>query len=211
MTWGDLIKYGFPIGERPGDIPFTHSTTVSIEDPMTRRRLDQYLAFFTDFDSPVLDIGPPNPMRFEIERTMQQRGTKVEIDNTVETDLNETVQAPHGSYGTILCFEVIEHIMNPLNFMRQLRALMVPGGVVYISTPRLPLMSILSSTYHFTEYKPAQLTQLFRWAGFLVERECVFSVFPWWYIILGFRPAWRVLFQRYVVFRLRNPTVPPLR
>jgi len=208
MIWRDLIRNGFPIGERPGNIPFTHSTTVSLDDPMTRRRLAQYLGFFQEFDSPVLDIGSPNPMRMEIERTMRERGTSIEIENTVDTDFNESVQAPRNNYRTILCFEVIEHVMNPLNFMRQIRDLMVPGGVMYLSTPKLALMSILSSAFHFTEYKPAQLTQLFQWAGFRVEEEVVFSVFPWWYVFKGLRPAWRVCFQRYMVFRLRNTAGP---
>jgi SAM-dependent methyltransferase len=201
-----LIENGFPIGESPGKIPFTHSTSVGLEDHMTVKRLHEYLTFFDEYKTPVLDIGGLNNMGKAVESDIQNRGHKdVKMENTLESDFNEMVRAPRQNYGTVFCFEVLEHVMNPLLFMRELHKLLDHSGVLYISTPKAALMSIYASSYHFTEYKEPKLETLFTWAGFVVEKKKVFSVYPWWHALLGFRPLWRLMFQRYIVYKLRKP------
>lgn len=201
-----IIENGFPIGETPGKIPFTHSTSVGLEDYMTVKRLNEYLDFFDEYKSPVLDIGAPNNMGKAIESDFQNRGYgDVKMDNTLESDFNEIVRAPREKYGTIFCFEVLEHVMNPLSFMRELHNLLDHAGVLYISTPRAAFISIYASNYHFAEYKEPKLETLFAWAGFVLEKKKIFSVYPWWHAVMGIRPLWRLIFQRYIVYKLRKP------
>ena len=198
-----LVEEGFPIGEKPGKVPFSHTTTVTIADPRTKKRFEECFSFFDDFEAPVLDIGGVNVMGEAIKERFSELGrAHITIDNTLECDFNEELIAPGGNYRTILCFEVIEHVMNPLLFMRNIHRLLGQGGVVYLSTPKAPLMSILSSNYHLTEYKQTRLEQLFRWAGFEIEKTKMYNVHPWLSAFEGIRPLWKLVFQRYVIFKL---------
>ncbi len=207
MYLKSLLENGFPIGEKPGRIPFTHTLgTDSFRDPMTSKRLAETLRIIEEFDPPILDISGPNIFSQEIGKVLSEKtGRELKVENTLECDFNDGILAPGSRYRTIMCFEVIEHVMNPLNVMRDIFRLLEPGGVVYISTPRMPLISIYSSTFHFTEYKESKIEILFRWAGFEVEKKKKFNVFPWWIPFTGFRPLWRFTFQRLVVFKLRKP------
>ncbi len=205
MKLRELLDEGFPISERPGPFPFSHSTTVGLEDRFTRRRLAAYFAFIKEFHAPGLDIGQPNSVSEAVCRHLRTAGNpEAATENTLESDFNETVRAPHSAYGTVFCFEVLEHIMNPLRFMKNIHGLLAPGGIVYLSTPRMSLISIYASNYHFTEYKAGKLRRLFEWAGFTVEEITYFNVFPWWTALKGVRPLWRFLFQRYMIFKLRK-------
>lgn len=58
-------------------------------------------------------------------------------------------------YSVITCFEVLEHLQNPLWFIRQLRLMLKPGGVIYLSAPgrQIPFWG----EYHFLEYTPEHL------------------------------------------------------
>ncbi len=204
-----LIENGFPIGEKPGRVPFTHTTTVSLDDIRTRKRFEECFTFFEEFDMPILDVGGENVMGEAIkQRYVGQGRTGFKIDNTRESDFNETVLAPGNKYKTILCFEVIEHVMNPLHFIQEIYKLLDANGVLYISTPKAPFINILSSTYHFTEYKQSKMEQLFKWAGFRVEKSKVFNVHPWWSALTGVRPLWKYIFQWYVIYKLTRPGTP---
>jgi 2-polyprenyl-3-methyl-5-hydroxy-6-metoxy-1,4-benzoquinol methylase len=53
---------------------------------------------------------------------------------TVVEDIAENVTELDRSADLVTCFEVLEHIYNPLNFMRTLKNLARPGGYVFVST-----------------------------------------------------------------------------
>jgi len=51
MNLKSLVENGFPIGEKPGRIPFTHSLgTDTFRDPMTRKRLAETLSIIEEFE-----------------------------------------------------------------------------------------------------------------------------------------------------------------
>jgi SAM-dependent methyltransferase len=53
---------------------------------------------------------------------------------TVVEDIVENVVAYNNSADLVTCFEVLEHVYDPLGFMRSLKNLTRPGGYVFIST-----------------------------------------------------------------------------
>ena len=119
-------------------------------------------------------------------------------------DFNSRLIAPGEKYDTIFCFEVIEHVMNPLNLLLQLRSLLSESGRVYLSTPAMGLITWYQYAEHFAEYKLKNLRAMIHHAGFVIEAEDVFCPYPWWFVAWGVRPLLRVLFHRNVVFRLRR-------
>ena len=141
-----------------------------------------------------LDIGGPNKFG-------ELLGLK---DNTLEMDLNRSLKAPGENYDLIGCFEIIEHIMNPLFMMDFIFAVLRPGGVCYLSTPR-PWFGFLQGRQHFTEYKPDRFKRMVEYAGFEVVRTKKFCIWDWDFIFYGFRPVFRVLFHRNYLWELRKP------
>lgn len=177
-------------------IPFASGPTS--RDVGVTNRAKHYIKFIDEASGPILDVGNWNYVSEMLERAF-----RIGLDSTLDSDFNDIVTAPQKRYNTIFCFEVIEHVMNPLQFMGQLRDLLYPNGVLYVSTPRL-FLGIYHSPHHFTEYKPKKLEILFKYAGLVIEKSGLHCQFPVWWGLTGIRPAFRVLFHRNRVWKLRK-------
>jgi len=143
----------------------------------------------------VLDVGPRNPFT---ELLCARYGTS--IDNT-EGDLNELQLT--GSYDVVFHLEVLEHLMNPLFHLRQVRGVLRDDGVVYLSTP-VGKPHFLWSPYHFHEFHPRELRALLSAAGFSVGRRAEFLFHPVPFYFSGIRPFLRLLFERCQICELRK-------
>lgn len=81
-----------------------------------------------------------------------------------------------GTMDVVMASEVIEHIPSPAAFVRTLRAMLKPGGLLMMTTPNgddiTPatspgiMVSLLSPTLHLVIQNPASLTDLLHNAGF---------------------------------------------
>ena len=69
----------------------------------------------------VLDIGERNPFteRMENEFNIKVDSTTSDLDYSIDMDRNKTTP-----YALIVCSHVIEHIMNPLLLLNNIKALM---------------------------------------------------------------------------------------
>lgn len=63
------------------------------------------------------------------------------------------------SFDCVVSFQVIEHIENDLQLMREVRRVLRPGGKFIFSTPNAP-MSLTRNPWHVREYTQEQLCQL---------------------------------------------------
>lgn len=82
---------------------------------------------------------------------------------------------PSGSFDVIVSFEVIEHINNPNQEMESFRAILRPGGAVYITTPNFnsysrrrlgPDWNVIEYPEHLSYYTAASLNRLMKSHGF---------------------------------------------
>jgi len=144
-----------------------------------------------------LDIGAKNAFGSKLLLTQ---------DNTTG-DLNEGVNAPSSAYDFVLCSEILEHIMNPLDFMRNIIKLLRPGGYCLISTPLMQWHSgiLYQSAHHFIEYRQDRLVRMLKHAGFELVRWRKYLLWDPGFAFWGVRPFLRVLFHRNQLILLRRP------
>ncbi|MFN0157265.1 MAG: methyltransferase domain-containing protein [Bacteroidota bacterium] len=175
-------------------IDFAEKQFINKADGNILKRLKVYRQFMDETHPDSLDIGESN----YIGRALGIR------DNTLECDFNIEIASPSKQYNMVTCFEVFEHVMNPLQFMVNIRDLMATGGVLYLSTPKQTWSTWYTWEHHFAEYKVPQLIACFEYAGFKVEKYRVFDPFPLWFHFTGFRPFARAFAQRCVVFKVKK-------
>jgi SAM-dependent methyltransferase len=162
-----------------------------------KNRVNETIAFLR-YESPygklIADCGEDNPMKRAIEKDLDLR-----IDS-LDWDFN--CPAPEtGKYDVVLCFEVLEHLYNPLLFLNELKGKLLPGGIIYLSTP-YQRPQILKAIHHYHEIPDDRIMWLFDEAGLRVEKmERVTIAGNWYDHILGIRPVLRY-FQHTRMYKL---------
>jgi hypothetical protein len=161
-------------------IPFTDNSAHIKDDYCTKRRLQETINFLNPADfrgMRWLDVGAKNWVAEKVAEYLEEVPTHTDSDN----DFNFTLTAPHKFYDVVTCFEVFEHIMNPLNFSINIGKLMVKGGVLYLSTPvHNPFGFYFNNTRHFSEYKISSVKTCLEYAGFEVIALTTFKSVPFW-------------------------------
>ena len=150
---------------------------------------------FTEIKGKILDMGFPD----EFGRRLGAQ------DNTYPTDFADGVKAPDKNYDTILCFEVLEHQMNMLSFVRDLYGLLKKDGKLILSTPKFVRFGgFYDADRHVGEYKRESLEILFKYAGFKMVKYRTFCYWDWDFMFWGIRPLIRVLFHRTQLWELKK-------
>jgi SAM-dependent methyltransferase len=90
--------------------------------------------------------------------------------------LGETDEVPARAWDVVFACEVIEHVTDPAEFLRAIRAALAPGATFLLRTPAAegldrsrpeePLMATLSPGYHTMIHTSASLERCLRQAGF---------------------------------------------
>jgi len=148
--------------------------------------------------SNVLDIGIENHLISILKRHF----VGIKIDNTSK-DIDFDVDKLSGSYDTVFCFEVIEHLFNPLHLLIEIKKVLKDSGYLYLSVPKKkPLF--LQGTCHFHEFYKKDLVNLVEWAGFKIIRESIIMERPLWRYFLGIRLFLRLFFERRFYLKLEK-------
>lgn len=90
------------------------------------------------------------------------RHPNVEFRSGTIHDVDET-------FDLITCFETLEHVSEPTEFLQALRKCLKPGGRLMISATVVPTMDIYP--YHLRDYTKAEFRDACKAAGFEAERE----------------------------------------
>lgn len=59
------------------------------------------------------------------------RNKKIEVVQSIVEEVKDTYQ---GIADLVVCFEVLEHVHEPVNFIKKLKSLARPGGLIFVST-----------------------------------------------------------------------------
>jgi ubiquinone/menaquinone biosynthesis C-methylase UbiE len=74
-----------------------------------------------------------------------------------------------GGFSHIVSFETFEHLKNPINFLKRVHNLLLPGGSLLLSTPNASVTSPdrnVNWEFHEKEYTASELIELVLGAGF---------------------------------------------
>jgi len=104
-----------------------------------------------DLIKPVLDAGGENDFAKELG-----------INNFISGDLNYA-KFFQDEYKTITSFEVIEHLQNPLIYLRSICDNLTYDGTLYLTTP---VRWIFKGKFHFHEFSKEELIFCLKEAGF---------------------------------------------
>jgi SAM-dependent methyltransferase len=130
-----------------------------------------------------LDLVEPSPRLAPALRERFRGDGAVAIH---ETNLETHVAAaPAGAYDGAVLVNVLEHIADDAEALRELFRVLRPGGALLLFVPALPfLFSRLDSVYgHFRRYRRDALVRLVAAAGFEVGSARyldLLGVVPWW-------------------------------
>jgi 2-polyprenyl-3-methyl-5-hydroxy-6-metoxy-1,4-benzoquinol methylase len=129
--------------------------------------------------------GACNTVGFEsgwIATQARQRGIPV---------VDEAYLASHaGHYDVVTAIEVIEHVVDPLRFLREVRKLLKPGGLFFLTTgnaavPRsLETWTYVRPEIHVSFFEPRTLDLALAATGFRPERR---GFLPGWDKIIRFK------------------------
>ena len=152
--------------------------------------------FIGSLSGRVADMGCSNSKSEYLSRHFD-----IEIDQ-IDCDFNFDA-LPMFKYDVVLCFEVIEHLQNPLLFMTNLKGMLKPGGVIYLSTPER-IRILQNNPYHFIEMNAKHLD---RWILSPLKlrvlrstRELIFH--SWGFYFTGLRPLLRMFLDRTRIYEV---------
>jgi len=164
--------------------PFTHEVVASLLDPPADLTVMDLGAGPGNFTAYLHDAGYPVVAVDIDEDDYRQAGHS--SAPFVEANLDEGLPDLSGPVGGAVAIEVIEHLENPLRFMRQVAAVLVDGGWLIVTTPNVLSLSsklefmVRGHDFGFSDHdyranghiSPVSLRQLERIAarvGFSVE------------------------------------------
>ena len=166
-----------------------------VSDISTKIRWEKTLRFIDPIRATSgLDVGDRTPLTKKLETKFSCK-----FDST-KGDLDEMVLK--GAYQVITCFEVIEHLFNPLHFLLQCKEVLSERGVLYLSMPTYK-PAFLWSKDHFHEMTEDSFSSLLERSGFEIKRKEIFRVHPFGFYFTGFRPLLRGVFDRRIICELQ--------
>jgi len=80
-----------------------------------------------------------------------------------------------GSADVVVCFQVLEHLPNPGGFLREVRRVLAPGGILMLTTPNLLVTGARPNPHHVHDYTPDDLRTLLAGVFDDVEVRGVFA------------------------------------
>ena len=142
------------------------------------------------FKKRCADVGESNPKMELLSACFRTDVTQIEC-----ADFNFDHIEPR-KYDCIFCFEVLEHIQNPLWLLREMREALADDGVIYLSMPHSPRW--LWPDFHFNEISRDHFEHwLCNPLGLRIVRHRKFNhVSNWKAALIGFRPLVRFLRTR---------------
>ncbi len=97
--------------------------------------------------------------------------------------------------------DVIEHVRDPLAFLREIHRLLKPGGAIFIATPSLASWSAKLLKQNWMEFKPEHLT-------YFEPKTLETALFRTGYNQVIVQPGWKVLTFDYVAKHFERFPVP---
>ena len=168
------------------------------EDKRLFNRMAKFIGCY--HSNVVADIGVSN-----IKIKVLEDKLNIVADHIIEDDFNNGIKS-NCKYHTVFCFEVLEHLQNPMLFLKSIRDnLMFNTSNLYLSLPGRP--KFLWTEHHFREYTPKALK---KWLldpldlYIVRKKKLMIGGQPWWFYITGIRPIFRLFLNHTVIYEIKK-------
>lgn len=133
-------------------------------------------------------------------------GDKFNIDiEQIDGDFNfwKTPQGYINAFDFVLCLEVLEHVQNPLLFIDNIKRMLKPGGILFLSIPARP--RFLWTEHHFFEMNKKHLTKwILNPLGLeIIDCKRLRIGRPWYFYFSGIRPFFRIFFNHTFIYKIK--------
>lgn len=136
----------------------------------------------------VADIGVKNT-----KSELLKSYLNIEIEQVFTDDFNFDKINVGKKYDVVFCFEILEHLMNPLWFLKQVKGMIKDGGVLYLSTPYRIQYLWAEAHFHEMSHKRIQRWLLSPIGLNIVRKKRLRFIKEYRQFLIGFRPIYRLL------------------
>ena len=161
---------------------------------VNKKRLLRYMRKFLPFlavkeTDKCIDMGETNPKMEYIKNEL-----RINVTQVSDIDFNfGTLDKYYGSADVVFALEVLEHVQNPLWFMREMKRCLKNNGSIYVTLPSNPKWLWVDGHYfeiprkHFEKWivEPLGLR--------IVRHKKITNRNIWRGLLIGYRPLMRVL------------------
>lgn len=143
----------------------------------------------------VLDIGPGGEFGMNLAKAFETENYHYTVGD-LDSMSGWYPYPDQSTFDYVTCFEVLEHLMNPEQFLENLKKYCTESTDIYISFPRIPRW--LMSDRHFHEFRDIEFRKMVDKAGYRIEAyENFRNRHNWLFYLRGIRPFirfWVMLF-----------------
>ena len=181
------------------DVPtFNSEEEISNQSYIRRRIATGIVNFIDELPSQVCDLGPPNYKKSLLEEKLD-----ISIQSIYGFDFD--LEPIPVKCGTLFCFEILEHLFNPLFFLNNCRESLIQNGVLYLSTPYRP--HFLWTEHHYHEIDDRRIEWLFEKANLeVIKHQKMLLYRGIKFHLSGIRPFLR-LFTHTRLFKLKSSLI----
>jgi SAM-dependent methyltransferase len=182
--------------------PFNTQTASSAVDYWRCDKLISTLKTKKQFGN-SLDIGDKNPFT---KRLVDELNI-TKLKNT-QFDLNYP-QSIDDKFDSIFCFEVLEHVQNPLLLLDWIAEHLEQEGTLYLTTPKGGFPSVLMwPPSHYHEIDLYRIKVLFDLSKLKIKENRIFKAPPTIYLRTGLiRPLFRILWGGWIYIEAKKKVV----
>ncbi|WP_299134676.1 class I SAM-dependent methyltransferase [uncultured Tenacibaculum sp.] len=162
-----LIKYMFFFSTE------VTSSKISSDSPLYQRTKKAYELIKNDVFGSLLEIGPGEGYGLNLIKekctdiyaidkanyAVKELTSKFPEATIIKQKVPPLPQIKNESLDFVICFQVIEHIRNDLNFLKEIHKKLKPGGTLFLTTPNIE-QSVARNPWHYREYKHKELEKL---------------------------------------------------
>jgi len=110
----------------------------------------------------IMELAPRAEHYIAIDKYNTQISDKLNVENNItfiQANIPPLKGIEDNSVDFVVTFQVIEHIKDDKQFLREIYRVLKPGGKMILTTPNI-LMSLTRNPWHFREYTPDKMREV---------------------------------------------------
>ena len=110
----------------------------------------------------IMELAPRTEHYIAIDKYNTQISDKLNVENNItfiQANIPPLKGIEDNSVDFVVTFQVIEHIKDDKQFLREIYRVLKPGGKMILTTPNI-LMSLTRNPWHFREYTPDKMREV---------------------------------------------------